>query len=510
MASENALSHARDSWPDEVEVVDSTVIPPDPRIMEAIGLNYALEAAVADLVDNSIDAGATNVLIRFIQRGPRLVSLCVVDNGKGMNEEELQQAMALGRRRDYESSDLGHFGLGLKAASLGQAKSLTVISRSRSSSSNGRRWMLENARDGFECDVVGQNFAAELLGRTWGSFSIRTGTLVLWDNVATFPRSQDAKTTDAFLTDTVPLLANHLGLVFHRLLDQGLVTIEIDVEDVVRVESGPPQSVPSIDPFGYVRSGRSDYPKILPVELGSLCVNLHCHIWTPRSQLPGFRVPRLGNHQGQGFYFYRNNRLLQAGGWNGIFQPEGQHQLARIAIDIENSSSGHFNMNPEKTQIRPSDDFVQALHSACKRGFDIKTYREEAARRLKASRTKPGTRRSVVPPGRGFAPSVRQAIEAELEFKVGVQPIDIRWHSLTSENLFQLDRDNHVILLNSRYRWALIGERSASLNDAPLLKALLFLLLNNLFEGEYLGVKEKDNVRLWDAILTAAVKVQAE
>lgn len=509
MASENALSHAG-AWPDEVEVVDSTVIPPDPKIMEAIGLNYALEAAVADLVDNSIDAGAANVLIRFIQRGPKLVTLCVVDNGKGMNEEELEQAMALGRRRDYEPSDLGHFGLGLKAASLGQAKSLTVISRSSTSSANGRRWMMENARDGFECDVVGQNFAAELLDRAWGSFSIHTGTLVLWDNVETFPRSQDAKTTDAFIAETVPILRNHLGLVFHRLLDRRLVAIEIDVEDVDRDESGPPQSVTPIDPFGYVRSGRSDYPKILPVKLGSQCVDLHCHIWTPRSQLPGFKVPRLNSHQGQGFYFYRNNRLLQAGGWNGIFQPEGQHQLARIAIDIETSSSSHFNMNPEKTQIRPSDEFVQAIHSACRSGFDVETYREDAARRLKASRTKPGTRRSVVPPGRGFAPSVRQAIETELEFKAGMQPIDIRWYPLARENLFQLDLENHLILLNSRYRWTLIGERGASLNDAPLLKALLFLLLNNLFEGEYLGVKEKDNVKLWDAILTAAVKVQAE
>lgn len=461
-------------------------------------------------MDNSIDAGAENVLIRFIRRGPRLASLCVVDNGRGMNEEELEQAMALGKRRDYELGDLGHFGLGLKAASLGQAKSLTVISKCLTSSANGRRWLTENARDEFECDVVGQNFAAELLDRSWGSFPMRTGTLVLWDKVTTFPRSQDTNTTDAFIEETVPILRNHLGLVFHRLLDSSRVAIEIDVEDVERGRTGPPQSITPIDPFGYLRSGRSDYPKILPVELGSQCVDLHCHIWTPRSQLPGFRVPRLGKHQGQGFYFYRNNRLLQAGGWNGIFQPESQYQLARIAIYTEHSSSGHFNMNPEKTQIRPSDEFVKVIQSANENGFDIKTYREDAAQRLRSSRTKPGTRRSVVPPGRGFAPGVRQAIEAELDFKPGVQPIDIRWHPLAGETLFQLDRENYLIVLNSRYRWALIGESGASLNDAPLLKALLFLLLNNLFEGEYLGAKEKDNVKLWDAILTAAVQVQAE
>ena len=130
MASEMSNS----DWSDEVRVAGKTFIPPDPKVMEAIGLNYALEAAIADLVDNSIDAGAPHVLVRFVRRGARLVSLCVVDNGHGMRDAELEHAMALGKRRDYEASDLGHFGLGLKAASLGQARSLTVISRSKGSS----------------------------------------------------------------------------------------------------------------------------------------------------------------------------------------------------------------------------------------------------------------------------------------------------------------------------------------------------------------------------------------
>ena len=510
MASEGTQPVTSGVWPGEVEVVGSTVIPPDPQILEAIGLNYALEAAVADLVDNSIDAGAANVLIRFVRRGASLISLCVIDNGRGMDETELELAMSLGRRRNYEPSDLGHFGLGLKAASLGQAKSLTVISKSRKSSANGRRWLTESAKDAFACDVVRQAFATELLDRPWGSFPMHTGTLVLWDSVTSFPRTQDANSTKAFIAEIIPQLSNHLGLVFHRLLDEGRVVIEIDVEDVERNETGPPQLVTSIDPFGYVRSGRSDYPKILPIELGSQRVDLHCHIWTPRSQLPGFKVPRLARHQGQGFYFYRNNRLLQAGGWNGIFQPESKHQLARIAINTEQSLLGHFNMNPEKTQVRPSDEFVLAVQAASESGFDMKTYREDAARRLRASRTKPGTRQSVTPPGRGFAPAVRRAIASELEFKAGVQPIDIRWLPLTGNTFFQLDREKRVICLNSQYRWALIGEGGASLNDAPLLKALLFLMLNDLFEGEYLGAKEKDNVKLWNAILAAAVQVEAE
>ena len=506
MASESTQPVTSGAWPGEVEVVGSTVIPPDPQILEAIGLNYALEAAIADLVDNSIDAGAANVLIRFVRRGARLISLCVIDNGRGMDETELELAMSLGRRRTYEPSDLGHFGLGLKAASLGQAKSLTVISKSRKSSANGRRWLTESAKDGFACDVVGRPFAAELLVRPWGSFQIRTGTLVLWDNVTAFPRSQDGKTTSVFIENTIPQLRNHLGLVFHRLLDDGRVMIEIDVEDVDRSETGAPQQVLPIDPFGYGKSGREDYPKHLRVEVDSQSLYLECHMWPPQSRSRGFKVPGSSGHKGQGFYFYRNDRLLQAGGWNGVYQSHSYYQLARVSIEIDHSLHKHMTMNPEKTQIRVSDAFVRAIETGDNQGFSINEYREDAAQRQRESRRQAGTRQKVIPPGRGFAPTVRQAIEAELDFIAGEDPIDIRWYDLRNDALFEIDKGQRAIALNRKYRWALIGDREATLNDAPLLKALLYLLVKDLFEGEYLGAKEKDNITLWQAILTEAAK----
>ncbi|MDE0612859.1 MAG: ATP-binding protein [bacterium] len=510
MASENALSHAGDAWPDEAEVVDSTVIPPDPKIMEAIGLNYALEAAVADLVDNSIDAGAENVLIRFIQRGPRLASLCVVDNGCGMDKEQLNQAMALGKRRNYRAGDLGHFGLGLKAASLGQAKSLTVISRTSASSASGRRWQIENMTDRFECDVMGKNYAERLLNRPWGSFPLQTGTLVLWDDVESFPVSSDASTTNSYVEQTVRLLRDHLGLVFHRLIDEGTVTIEIDVEDISIDEIGPPWLVEPIDPFGYGKSGKSEYPRILKVKFDSRVLDLECHIWPPRSRAKGFRIPGTANHKGQGFYFYRNHRLLQIGGWNGLYQPHSQHQLARVAIEMDDSVYDHLKMNPEKTQIRASESLIRAIETAEHKGFDLNGYREEAAQRLRESRQQPGARQRVIPPGRGFAPAVRQAIQAELESIPGQQPLNIRWRHLEDHIFFEIDRDQQTIHLNTKYRHITVDDRRSHINDAPLLKAALYLLMHELFQGEYLGPKEKDAVNLWNAILTAAALVDSQ
>ena len=497
-------------WPDDVEVVGSTVVPPDPMVMEAIGLNYALETAVADLVDNSIDAGASKVLIRFVRRGPRLVSLCVVDNGRGMNETELEHAMALGRRRDYEPDDLGHFGLGLKAASLGQARSLTVISRARSSPVYGKRWLTESARDGFECDVVEQHYAAMLLDRPWGLVTPRTGTLIRWDGVMDFPGATDAGTTDGYIEQRIPRLRNHLGLVFHRLIADGTVAIDIDVEEADIGQTGPPQPVTAIDPFGYPRSGRLSYPRTLTAPVDSGTADLVCHIWPPRSQLQGFKIPRSDEHQGQGFYFYRNDRLLQAGGWNGVVQPERHRQLARVAVDVDDRLAEHLSMNPEKTRIRASEAFIHAVEAARSEKFDLRSYLEDATTRFRESRRQPGTRRRVVPPGRGFAPDVRRTIGEELEYLAGVEPIHIRWGDFDNDAFFGIDLEERVIRLNRRYRWAVTSDRGASLNDAPLLKAALYLLLSDLFQGEYLGPREKDNIELWGAILAAAARVEAE
>ena len=510
MASEKRPASGLGDWPDEVRVTGSTVVPPDPMIMHAIGLNYALEDAVADLIDNSIDAGASDVLVRFIRRGPRLTSLCVVDNGRGMDEAELAEAMALGKRRDYGLHDLGHFGLGLKAASLGQARSLTVITLASGSNPCGRRWLRENTREDFACDVVEPNYAARLLGRPWRPVAVRSGTIVRWDDVADFPGSQDEETTNRYIERAIVRLRNRLGLVFHRLIANETISITIDVEEPDIRETGPPQRITPIDPFGYRRSGLPDYPRSLRVHLDPGTVELECHMWPPRSQLPAFRIPySAAEHRGQGFYFYRNDRLLQTGGWNGVIEPESRLQLARVSVTVDDHLATHLSMNPEKTRIGASETFVQAVEAARSEDFDLRSYCEDASTRLRESRKRAGTRRPVVPPGRGFAPAVRHAIGDELDFVTGAEPIHIRWQDFDDRSFLEIDREERVIRLNRRYRGAATGDRGTSLNDAPLLKAALYLLLNEFFEGEYLGAKQKDNVKLWNAILVAAAKVEA-
>lgn len=504
------MSRRTGSWVSSIPVAESRHLPPDPRFMEAIGRNHALETALADLIDNSIDAGAGKVLIRFVRAGSRLVGLYVVDDGRGMSDDEIDRAMTIGASRDYGDTDLGHFGIGMKAASLGQAGSLTVLSRSDAQEAVGRRWLLARATQGFECDVVAADFAAELLETDWAVVGRGAATVVRWDEIRAFPTSSDAGVTDRYIEDVTVRLRHHLGLVFHRLLVAGDLRIALDIEDAGGVEAGPTFLAEPVDPFAYARSGHPDYPKTLSSGAGAGDLSLKCHIWPGRSQLPGFKLdgrPDLG----QGFYFYRHNRLLQSGGWNGVFHADRHHQLARVVIDIGPAYASMLKMNPEKTRIEANADFAEAIGQArAEDGSDFTSYLEAASGTQRESSRRTRSRPRVVEPGRGFAPPVRRAIAREMEFLAGEEPIEVRWTSLDDDLFFEIDREEHVIWLNRQYRWAVIGDRESSLNDAPVVKALLFLLMEDLFRGAYLGAKDRDNIALWQEILTAAARAEPQ
>lgn len=499
------------SWDDVVPVTESRHLPPDPKLMETIGLNHAFETAVADIVDNSVDAAAQRVLIRFVRDGATLVAVCIIDDGRGMDDTTIDKAMTVGGRRAYKEADLGHFGVGLKAASLGQADSLSVLSRASGQEAVGRRWLIHRATSGFECDVIDPGFATREIERSWEFVRVDTGTVVRWDGVRSFPSSKRTDVIERYLEDTVLRVRQHLGLVFHRILESGRLVMGVDVEDLSIGETGPPFLVEPIDPFGYLRSGRSGYPRALTARLGDQSLDLQCHIWPGRSQLPGFKLPGGSAESRQGFYFYRNGRLLQVGGWNGVVHPERYLQLARVAIDIDDTMAEMFVMNPEKTRVEARASFTAAVEAALgSDGFALPTFLQDVTQTFKESHRRTTARRRVIPPGRGLTPKVRKVIASELDFLPGEEPIDVRWADFADDSFFDIDREEHIVWLNKSYRWAVIGERDASLNDAPLVKALLYLLLEDLFRGAYLGAKDKDNIELWQAILTAAARSELE
>ncbi|WP_055588000.1 ATP-binding protein [Streptacidiphilus griseoplanus] len=500
-------------WHFDVPTTGSKILPPDARSWEALSSQgYDFEVAVADLVDNSVDAGAKDVVIHFLRDGDQLVSLLVVDDGWGMDEAGLDVAMTVGGRRDYGTRALGMFGTGLKSASLSQADSVTVISRTRRSRPAGRRWVMERARSDHRCDIVDADYAQGLLDRYYDRPITWQGTVVRWDGVKDFPKHGGGGQTDRYLNRIIAKLGLHLGLHLHRFLAREDFNITIAVEDVRTGTVYLDYGVQPVDPFGYPISGDPTYPRRFTAPVAGLGdVTLHAHIWTPRSNLDEYKA--VGSVMDrQGFYFYRNDRLVQAGGWNKFRQAEQHLSLARVAVDLPFEGGDVFRLTVKKSGVETSPEFAVALeHARGVNGMPFTDYLTAAQSAYREARRRSGpTREAVIPPGKGIPPEVRQVIKEELPVQEYEDPIEIRWQKLDGGAFFDLDRENHVILLNSTYRTAVLGGRRGGINDAPMIKSLLYLMLNQVFQKAHSGPREKDNLQLWQSILVAAARSELD
>ncbi|MGW1024066.1 ATP-binding protein [Streptomyces sp. NPDC002577] len=497
-------------WQYDVPTSGSKRLPPAARYVESLShQGYGFEAAIADLVDNSIDAGAHKVVVSFLRDDDRLVSLLVIDDGSGMDEAALDVAMTVGGQKEYADSALGHFGAGLKAASLSHSDSLTVISRTKRSPSAGRRWRTEAAQADFSCDIVDAGYCQDLVDRYDGVIEWH-GTIVRWDGVRAF-ETITAGQTDRFLNDAIEKLETHLGLYLHRFLSRDDFHIDIVVEDVHTREELDHRGIEPIDPFGYRVPGRAGYPRTYtaPVE-GVGEVPLVAHIWPPKSPLVAYRgIGALADRQG--FYIYRHDRLVQAGGWNGTRSAEAHHNLARIAVDLPSAPNGVFSLTVKKDGVNVTPAFARGLEKAADTdGHTFAAYLQEAetAYREAARRSTEVKRPEVVPPGKGVDPKLKRTLRDELPQLEGEDPITFRWESMPTDVFFGIDRDEHVVRLNKEYRQAFNGDRRAGSNDAPVLKGLLYLLLEKNFRMGRSSAQRDDEMALWNSVLVSAARCE--
>ena len=499
-------------WQYDVPTSGSKRLPPDSGYAEALrNQGYGFEVAVADLIDNSLDAEASQIVVHFLRDDDRLLNLLIVDNGRGLNDPGLDAAMTVGRRRAYGSSALGMYGTGLKAASLSHADALTLVSKTKTSRTAGRQLTSSSLADGYRCDTVTPEYAQSLVDRYDGIIEWQ-GTVVRWDRVRTF-ETVEVSQTDRFLSEAVQRLETHLGLYLHRFLESGTVRIDIAVENVHTRELLDSVEVEPLDPFHYKVPGKAGYPRTFtaPVE-GVGDVKLTAHIWPPKSPHAEYKL--IGPlAERQGFYFYRNDRLVQAGGWNGQRgAAEGHLNLARIAVDLPSQPNQVFSLTVKKEGVNATQAFARGVEKATDaQGHTFRRFLEdaEAVYREGASRTEV-KRRAVIPPGKGLAPKVKRVIEEELPEKLGEDPITFTWVSLPEDRFFELDRENRAILLNKSHRDIFtMGQRSGS-NDAPVAKTFLYLMVEELFGFTRWEKKRSDQLDYWNVILLAAVNAQRD
>ncbi|WP_193465976.1 ATP-binding protein [Mycobacterium novum] len=487
------------------DVLERKILPPDPGLVKGLGAHHSLPTAVADLVDNSVDAKATRVLIVFEVENGAAAGLTVIDDGSGMTGRQIDDAMRLGRQRKYAENAQGHFGIGLKAAAFSQGETLTVYTRRGRGSYHGRRLHKKDVQRDYSCEVLNP-VAVERDVRPWfKQLGTSCGTVIRLADTR-FPQITGAR-LDSWLNEVRAELRMHLGLVYHRLIAKHQVRIEIVLFDHDLAEAGAPEDVPSIDPFDFGASAVGGYPKTLTAILPKGEVELNCHIVPPKASGPEYRLYGKDGAQRQGFYIYRNDRLLQIGGWNHVTSIDKSLALARVAIDDFQAIASFVQMAPEKTGIRFTSDLQSALTAARSRSVTFDSYLARAAEVLVESRRRRHVRKPVVEPGRGLHEEVRRAIHSQAPVRKSADPIKIRWRTLRSGRFMELDRNARTVSLNGRYR-ALFTGGVNGLSDAPLVKTLVYLLTEERFAGERWGPRDKDLIELWNAVLDAAIQTE--
>jgi hypothetical protein len=326
-------------------------------------VGYDFVSAIADLIDNSISAEATDIRVE-IEFAGRDSAVYIADNGTGLNPRGMVEALRFGSRRTYESGQLGRYGLGLKTASLSQARSVTVVSRPADRKRPVWRsldldliaeldeWILaENPRDRAICQ------SEMMLGAG-------TGTVVIWQNLDRVlpPSGADSGWAKRRFEVLVDKTKRHLALVFHRFLTGENRAPRINI----RVNG---DKVRPWDPFVRREPGTQQLPaQTFELENGSGVgmVELRRYILPDKksfSSLDAFERaagPLNWNRQ-QGLYIYRENRLVQWGSWGGTRGIDEHTKLARASLDFTYDLDEVFNINVAKMRVSVPAQLKQML-----------------------------------------------------------------------------------------------------------------------------------------------------
>jgi hypothetical protein len=490
-----------------LEATKTESLPPDESKAGDIfsRLGYGIADAIADIVDNSVDAGASRVHVRFAKSVKGIHSVLIADNGSGMGDKDLREAMRFGSRSTKSGQQLGKYGIGLKSASLSQAETVTVVSR-KGGTMVGRRWTLENVKKNWSCEVLRTADLGAVFKPQYGDFHIdKTGTVVVWERLEHLRALPEH--LDQVLQKTRRELSIELGIRFHRFIENGSLAISIDEQIGLDEHSGIPVFVSALNPFSYEVSGHSDYPANLRLKINGTSVTAECHIWPPKSTVPGYKLGGGKVALRQGFYFYRNDRVIQAGGWNGVRADDGEPHLslARVKVDLPSALDSMFKLDVTKSRLDPAPMFIsELLHAVSSRGITYEQYIGHAQATYRKQKKKEAARFPLIP-GTGISVSAQRAIATILEEEGVGRPkkVTFKWTKLDIDEVVRVDADHDVIHLNSRFK-KYLSEGSSS--DAPVLKVALMFLLQGELEKSRVTKQAQGWLQRVNASLLASLK----
>ena len=365
------------------ERCNDIICPPyAPVLMESTrAIGYSIESAIADIIDNSIAAKASIIKVFYSPFDTPYIA--ILDDGFGMSSDELTEAMRYGScnpTKERAENDLGRYGLGLKTASLSQCKCLSVISKC-TDTVEGRRWDLDYIVMTEQWSL--ENLSADEIQKAPKFNELlqyKNGTLVVWQNLdriklgsLTLEQSLEAKMAD---------VKKHLELVFHRYLSgEGGSKIQIFLNGI---------KLEAFDPFFVAKSTViMDDEKIeIPGRKGRVVIRPY--ILPHPSKMTKAELQKYGGKDGlrslQGFYIYRNRRLLTWGTWFKLIRMDEFSKLARVKVDIPNTLDDLWTLDVKKSTAYPPEivktrlkQLVSTMSNGSKRTWEFRRKKESTS-----------------------------------------------------------------------------------------------------------------------------------
>lgn len=504
-SKERALGYSADS-----DIVRVKPLEVGENLTLAIGRAHTLESAVSDLIDNSISHAASEIKVRFLESESRVLRIRIRDDGTGMDSETLDKAMRMNPAdRKYSATDLGMFGQGMKASSMSQARELSIFTSPKNGEFFGTRLLRADAGGGLEYGELSFESAKE--GYLGHEREITTGTVIEWSQLENVSLARRREIRDEWLTEALTNLRLHLGLVFHRFLEAGTIRIVLERFDLDRERPGAPVFVKPIDPFKFESSGHEDFPRVLEARIPNHgLLKMECHIIPPGSKSEAALLMGRERQKAQGLYVYWRNRLVHFGDWGTLATVKKELQLARTKIDLPGELLNTVRLNPEKAQLVFRPEFLRAAHVATdpEQLFNFESYLAAAQDVLKLSNTRSSGLKPVTRINSGIPDAVIETIEATVGWRPSHNAISFEWGFLPNDQLFDFDSNARKIRLNSRHRVFLSATEANRHEDAPIVRTLLFLLLESYFAGGHIRKTTEDQIKALSEIASSALKVQ--
>lgn len=306
---------------------------------------YTPNAAVADIIDNSLDAKAKNIDINFWDGAE--VYVAIIDDGYGMSENELENAINF-KKNKKSLNTLGKFGWGLKTASFSQASLLTILTKK-----NNKISFINIDKNLNQIETnLSKIFIKYKNLEKW--FNIRapvSGTAIIWsdlkDNILGTSYLNDKKRAHAIFYSVGQKVSEYASMCFHNYLDKTNIYFN-------------EQLIDKMDPFKKIEN-LIEYP-VKEIVIDDSKILIGGVLFPNEENIDDDELyQKLGCFDGwydsQGIYIYRENRLIDWGGWfelkkNGreMWKREEKFKRCRIYLKYESKLDHIFTPNVQKSK----------------------------------------------------------------------------------------------------------------------------------------------------------------